>query len=184
LLGAVVSIAYNYIMFGYATCVGRRNNSPAILADAFENKADAISSVACVGGILGAMFIHPICDPIAALMVGLLIFWNCQEQLREAARGLLDMGLEPEDVEHIKKIALKYEGVLAVSFVKTRRTGARYWMDIGVEVPADLHVDRIDEIAAGIRDELKTNPLCHHVEVFAFPHGSAENEKLLASATA
>jgi cation diffusion facilitator family transporter len=173
LLGAVVSIGYNYIMFRYATCVGRRNNSPAILADAFENKADAISSVACVGGIFGAMFVHPICDPIAALLVGLVIFWNCQEQLREAASGLLDMGLSAEDVEHIKKIALKHEGVVGVRLVRTRRTGARYWMDIELDVPRDLRVASVDEIAAKIRDELKQNPLCHHVEIFAFPEAAA-----------
>jgi len=181
LLGAFVSIVYNYIMFRYATCVGRRNNSPAIMADAFENKADAISSVACVAGIVGAMYIHPICDPIAALGVGAVIFWNCQQQIREATHGLLDTGLSAADVDHVKQIALKYGGVLDVRFVRSRRTGARYWMDIGLDVPCDLDVDKVDEIAVHIRDELKRNPLCHHVEVFAFPEAAATTEQLLTT---
>ena len=184
LLGAVVSVVYNYIMFRYTTCVGRRNNSPAILADAFENKADAVASVACIGGIVGAIYIHPICDPIAALGVGAVIFWNCQEQIREAASGLLDTGLSKKDIELIEQVATKPSGVLGVRFVRTRRTGARYWMDIGLDVPNDLDVDRVDQIAVQIRDALRGNPLCHYVEVFAFPEGSAGDEKVLAAAKA
>ena len=182
LLGAIVSIVYNYIMFRYATCVGRRNNSPAIMADAFENKADAISSVACVAGILGAMYVHPICDPIAALGVGAVIFWNCQQQIREATHGLLDSGLPAGDVDLVKQVALRHGGVLDVRFVRSRRTGARYWMDIGVDVRRDLDVDAFDQIAVGIRDELKRNPLCHHVEVFAFPEAGASEELLTTKA--
>jgi cation diffusion facilitator family transporter len=179
LLGAIVSVVYNYVMFRYATCVGRRNNSPAILADAFENKADAISSVACIGGIFGAMYLHPICDPIAALGVGAVIFWNCQEQLREATAGLLDTGLSSKDVEYVKGMVLKHEAVLDVRFIRTRRTGARYWMDIGLHVPSDLPVDQADEVAMRIRDGLKRNPLCHHVEVFIFPTAPGLMPRLL-----
>ena len=171
-LGAGVSIVCNYVMFRYSTCVGRRNNSPAILADAFENKADAIASVAAVAGILGAMFFHPACDPIAALGVGLIILWNCQSQLREAASGLLDTGLGDEDVQAIRTLTLQQEGVCAVRFIRSRGTGARYWVDIGLEVSSDLDVGRVDQIAVALRDRLKRNPLCHHVEVFVFPESS------------
>lgn len=181
LLGAVVSVVYNYIMFRYSSCVGMRNNSPAILADAFENKADAVASGACIAGILGAMFVHPICDPIAALGVGGVIVWNSQQQIREAAHGLLDTGLGREEVEHIERFALQQEGVRGVRFVRTRRTGARYWMDIGVDVPNDLDVAKVDEIVVKIRDELKRNPLCHHVDVFAFPEARAHSKKVASA---
>lgn len=188
LLGAIISIGYNYVMFRYATCVGRRNNSPAILADAFENKADAISSAACVAGIVGAMYIHPICDPIAALLVALVILWNCQEQLREAAKGLLDAGLSEDDIHAVKQVALKHERVLGVRFVRSRLTGARYWLDVGIDVPRDLEVENVDAIAIMIRDELKYSEICHHVEVFAFPDSAAEaathRESFLGPATA
>jgi cation diffusion facilitator family transporter len=169
LLGAVVSVFYNYLMFRYATCVGKRNHSPAILADAFENRADAISSVACIGGILGAMFVHPICDPIAALFVGIVIFWNCQEQLRDAATSLLDKGLDPDDLERVHRIVLRRSGVRDIAFLRTRRTGARYWIDLGIELSGDLPVNRADAVAVSLREELMKNPTCHHVEVFIMP---------------
>lgn len=169
LLGAFVSVFHNVIMFRYLTCVGRRNNSPAILADAFENRADAISSVACIGGIFGAMVIHPICDPIAALVVGLVIFWNCQDQLREAVRGLMDTALPEEDYEQATKVILEAEGVARVVFLKTRRTGARYWLDIGVEADEPTTIEAADAIVSHLQRELSRYPFCHHTEVFVLP---------------
>jgi cation diffusion facilitator family transporter len=170
-LGAAVSVLHNIIMFQYLTCVGRRNNSPAILADAFENRADAISSVAAVAGIIGAMVIHPICDPIAALLVGVIIFWNCQEQLREAVKGLMDTALPEDEAEEAVEAILGCEGVEALAFLRTRRTGARYWLDVGVEVHESLGIEAADAIASRVGLELARYPFCHHAEVFVLPHG-------------
>lgn len=166
LLGGVVSVFYNLVMYRYATCAGRRNDSPAILADAFENRADAISSMACIVGILGALVIHPICDPIAALVVGIIIAWNCQEQLREAATGLMDNGLSRRETEIIESLALGCPEVQAVQFVRTRRMGPRFWADVGIEMRSDLGVEKADEIAAAIAREVKGLPRCFHAEVY------------------
>jgi cation diffusion facilitator family transporter len=166
---AVVSVLYNYLMYKFTTCVGRRNSSPAIMADAFENRADAIASAAVIGGIVAARFVHPICDPIAALIVGLIIFWNCQEQLRKAAEGLMDRGLPPEDMDAITRCAAAQQGVVKVAFIRTRQTGVRYWIDIGVEVSADLTVDLADDIVSTVRRAVSAHPQCHFVEVYVLP---------------
>lgn len=165
-LGAVVSVGYNLVMYKYAFCVGTRNRSPAILADAFENRADAISSVACIVGIVGAMVIHPVCDALAALFVGLLIFWHCSEQLREAARGLMDQALPKESVDEIRQKAAEVAGVAAVTFVRTRMAGPRYWVDLGIAMAPDRPVSEADAVAAAVRDGLRQDPDCYFVEVY------------------
>lgn len=178
LLGAVVSVLHNIFLFKYFSCVGRRNNSPAILADAFENRADAISSVACIFGIFGAMVVHPICDPIAALAVGIVIFWNCQEQLREAASGLMDRALDEDDRERIEHVLLDDEHVSKVAFLRTRQSGARYWMDIGLEVPAELTTTEADEVMNRLRQRLARSPQYHFAQFFLMPE--ATNESAIA----
>jgi cation diffusion facilitator family transporter len=170
-LGALVSVFYNYLMYKYATCAGRRNNSPAILADAFENRADAVSSFACIAGIGGALLIHPICDAIAALVVGLVIFWNCQEQLRESARGLLDGGMPAAPLARMRTAIVATEGVRALAYLRSRQTGARFWLDVGIQVEPDLPVSEADAICAAVRAIVERNPLCHHVEVYVLPMG-------------
>jgi cation diffusion facilitator family transporter len=163
---AVVSVLYNYIMYKFTTCAGVRNNSPAILADAFENRADAISSIAVIAGIVAARLIHPILDPIAALIVCIIIFWNCQEQLREAAAGLMDRGLPEDRVDAIRDAALSQPGVSKVTFVRTRQTGVHFWIDLGIELPPTVLVEEADEIAAAVRSAVSKTPQCHFVDVY------------------
>lgn len=177
-IGAIVSVLYNYLMYKFTTCAGIRNNSPAILADAFENRADALSSVAVIFGIFAAIVIHPICDPIAALIVGLIILWNCQDQLRAAARGLMDSGVSSEELDEIRRSALEQDGVQDVLFVRTRQTGVRFWVDVGVSVAHDMSVARADRVSALVRDAVRKMPHCHYVEVYVSPEAEEGSGQL------
>jgi cation diffusion facilitator family transporter len=171
ILGAAISVLYNWIAYRLALCAGTKNNSPALLADAFENRADSISSVACIGGIGAAMFIHPICDPLAAMGVGLTIAWNALSQLKQATAGLMDRGLPQEATEQIEQVAGAQEGVLDVAFVKSRQTGHRYWVDLGIRISDTSSVRKADEIVGGVRAEvLRCVDQCHEVEVFIVPN--------------
>ncbi len=170
LLAAVVSVSYNVLMYLLGTCAGKRNNSPAILANAFENRADAISSVAVIIGIATAILVHPICDPIAAMIVGVIIFVNCIIELNKSLSGLMDQALSSEAVARIRRVALVQEGVAAVDFIKTRQIGSDYWVDLGILVGEKLDVTRSDKIASAVRNELmRRSERFQHVEVYVAP---------------
>jgi cation diffusion facilitator family transporter len=170
LLAAVVSVFYNVFMYLFGQCAGRRNNSPAILANSFENRADAISSTACIVGIAAAIFVNPVCDPISAMMVGVIIFVNCLVQLNESLSGLMDRALPYKVIQRIRHVAMTQEGVAGVDFVKTRQTGSNYWVDLGILVPGDLDVARSDSVASEVRNELmRRSERFHNVEVFVAP---------------
>ncbi len=167
LLAAVVSVSYNVLMYFLGSCAGKRNRSPALLANAFENRADAISSVACIVGITGAILIHPICDPIACMVVGVIIFVNCVIELNKSLSGLMDKGLSADGVTRIKRIALGQEGVEDVDFIKSRQTGGDYWVDLGIVVHRDIHVAHSDRIASRVRNELmRRSEKLHNVEIY------------------
>jgi cation diffusion facilitator family transporter len=170
--GSAVSVVHNYLMYRFETCVGRRTHSPAILADAFENRADAISSLAAVIGIVMALFIHPMCDGIAAMVVAFIIFYNCVGQLKEAAIGLMDGGMPDEVHQFVRQMVLGQTGVLGLKFLRSRRTGARYWVDLGIEVAANLPVTEADRIAAAVRNRVQHTPHCHHADVYVLPASS------------
>jgi cation diffusion facilitator family transporter len=170
LLAAVVSVLYNVLMYCLGRCAGRRNNSPAILANSFENRADAISSVAVIVGIAAAILIHPVCDPIAAMVVGVIIFANCLIELNKSLSGLMDRALSREAVQRIKRVALAQKGVTGVEYIKTRQTGRDYWVDLGILVREDLTVARSDHIASEVRNELmRRSERFHDVEVYVAP---------------
>jgi cation diffusion facilitator family transporter len=170
LFGAIVSVLGNYVMYMFAHCAGTKANSPAILADAFENRADALSSIAAVAGIACALFIHPVCDPIAALIVGAMILWNCLTQLKSAISNLIDRGLPTEVTHAIRRVVMTHQGVLAIDYVRTRQTGPQYWVDVGVRLSKQLDVAQSDAIASAIRGDLMRRcEQFQHVEVFVVP---------------
>lgn len=154
ILAAGVSVVYNVLMYRFGTCAGRRNNSPALMANAYENRADAVSSAAVILGIAGAIWIHPIIDPITAMVVGVIILTNSVAQLKESFSGLMDTALPVDAVDDIREVVLGHEGVAAVDFVKTRQTGPKFWVDLGVRVSASLSVSQSDEIASSLRNKL------------------------------
>jgi len=170
LLGSAVSVAGNSLMYFLGACAGRRNHSPAILANAFENRADALSALAVIAGIAAAIFIHPIWDPIAAMIVGVIILVNCLGELNKSLSGLMDRALPGDAVGRIRCVALAQDGVDGVNFVKTRQTGSDYWVDLGILVRENLDVAHADQIASAVRNELmRRSERFRQVEVYVAP---------------
>ncbi len=167
LLGGAVSVLYNVIMYSYGQCAGKKNNSPAILANSYENRADAISSVAVMIGIAASLVIHPLCDPIGAVIVGVIIFVNAIEQMREAIGGLMDRALPLDENYRIRQLALATGSVTGIDFVRSRQLGSDYWVDIGVFVPPTADVASSDRVAASVRSALmRSSEMYQNVEVF------------------
>ena len=172
-LASCVSVLVNGMMYKLGMCSGTRNNSPALLANAFENRADAMSAVAVVFGVSASIFIHPICDPIAAMLVGIHIFLNCINQLKDALGGLMDKALPAETLVRIRKVAKGQAGVAGVDFVKTRQVGTKYWVDLGIRVDGDINVCESEAIAGAVRSELMRRSEKIEVEVFVSPQAMA-----------
>ncbi len=172
-LGAIVSILYTTVMYRMCQCAGVRTSSPALLADAFENRADALSSTAVCVGILLAILVHPAADPLAAMLVGVIILVNCIHQGRRSLRGLMDhRSLSPAVHERIRAVATAHAGVTRVRFIKTRPTGTGYWLDLGIEVEPGTMVDRAEAIAGGVKESLLgRSRQFSAVEVYVLPHG-------------
>ena len=171
-LAALVSVVGNGVMYMLGECAGNRCHSPVLLADSFENRADAISSAGALVGILAAVWIHPIFDPLAAMAVAVMIVLNCIEQLKKCFAGLMDQALPPEVVERIRQLVSVQEGVCGIDYIRTRPTGSRLWVDVGIRVPARVNVVESQAIAGAVRSALLTrSERLHNVEVYVAPEG-------------
>ena len=73
LIAAVVSIVVKEWMFWYTRGAAKKINSGALMADAWHHRSDAMSSVGAFVGIFGARMGYPILDPIASVVICLLI---------------------------------------------------------------------------------------------------------------
>ena len=115
MLGAIVSALTNEIMYRYQSCVGNENNSPAIIANAWDNRSDAISSVAVLVGITLAVFGFPIMDAVAAIAVGVLVIRIGVELNLEALYGLMDSSIELDELKQIYQFIMHVAGIEGIA---------------------------------------------------------------------
>ena len=144
--GAIFSIAINELMFRQSVCAGAQINSPSITAKAWESRSDVLSSIAVLIGILGAKMGFHFMDPLAAIIVGVIILRVCLEQVRGAITNLMD-GAPEEDVDDDVRGALG--GVANVSDVReisSREMGQELELEIRLGVPKDITVSQGETI--------------------------------------
>ena len=152
LLATVISLGFSYLMYVSNTCAGTQLSSPAMLADANESKADSITSVAVLLGLIGAKLGYPNADTIAAVIVSLFIFNMSIEMFLQGINGLIDMSADPDVMEEIVAAGLKIDGVVGVKSIKTRKMGQKVWVDLEIAVSQKMSVLDVHAISEKVRD--------------------------------
>lgn len=156
LLATVISLCFSYLMYISNTCAGTQLSSPAMLADANESKADSITSVAVLLGLIGAKLGYPNADTIAAVIVSLFIFNMSVEMFLQGINGLIDMAADPDVMEEVVAATLKIEGVSGVRSIKSRRMGQKSWVDLEIAVSEKMSVLEVHGITEKVREAIMT----------------------------
>jgi len=89
LVVAIVSVLSKEWLFRITHAVGTRREAPTLVANAFHHRSDALSSVAAIGGVGGAMLGFACVDLLAALTVGGMVLSMGLEVGSDALRQLL-----------------------------------------------------------------------------------------------
>jgi len=133
---AAVSILAKEALYRYTVLVGRREHSPAILANAWHHRSDALSSVAVLIGVTGA-WLNPawhILDAYAALVVSLLIFLVGLDVIRNSLKEFTDTAPAPEIMTQVESCARKVQGVIDVHDLKARTSGGQVQLEVHIVV--------------------------------------------------
>jgi len=91
---AAISVVANEIMFRHSLCAGEQMDSPAMIANAWENRADVYSSLAVLAGVFGARSGFAVLDPLAAIIVGIMIAKNGLKTLVSSVKGITDSSFD------------------------------------------------------------------------------------------
>ena len=178
LVAAIVSIVAKEFCYQYTAFVGRKVKSPAVIANAWHHRSDALSSVGSLLGIGGAIFLGQkwvILDPVMGCVISIVIFVVAIKMALPSARQLLDVSL-PDDVEEeIVAIASAVEGVKDVHNLKTRQSGPSVIIDMHVMVDAALSIVDAHQIATNVEDGItdhfgKETQINVHIEPNNFAH--------------
>lgn len=90
------------------------------MADAWHHRSDAFSSIGSLAGIGGAMLGAPILDPIASLVICVLILKAAYDVAKDAVSKMVDTACDTETEQEIRATILDQQGVRAIDELKTR----------------------------------------------------------------
>ncbi|QEP43984.1 magnetosome biogenesis CDF transporter MamB [Ectothiorhodospiraceae bacterium BW-2] len=154
-LGAGLSALTNELMYRYQSCVGKENNSPAIIANAWDNRSDALSSVAVLVGIVIAVMGFPIADNLAAIAVGFMVIRIGVELNTDAINGLMDSSMEIDDLKLVYDGVSEIEGVEGIAYLRGRNIGEELYVEINIKIDRKLSVKEADQIGDWVEEKIR-----------------------------
>jgi len=154
IVGIVCAMAI-YFVYRYNKKIAIQINSSGLMAAAKDNLSDAWVSIGTSVGIIASQFGLPWIDPLAAVIVGILIAKTGWDIFREASHNLTD-GFDKEKLDNITQCINEVSGVKKIKDIRARVSGNNILLDVIVRVSADLTVVEGHKITEDIEEKLRS----------------------------
>jgi len=158
LWAALVSIVVKEVLYRYTAYKGRKLESQAVVANAWHHRSDALSSIAAAAGIAGAIFLGEkwtVLDPVASIIVGIMLVFVAVRILRQSIGELTDESLQENTEKEILDIINSVPGVCQPHNLRTRRLGSRISIECHIRMDGDISLSQAHDRTSDIEHRLK-----------------------------
>ena len=158
LWAALISIAVKEILYQYTRIKGRKLDSPALEANAWHHRSDALSSVGAAIGIGGAILLGQrwtVLDPLASIAVGAMLVKVAWDLLGPSVGELTDSSLPADTEEEMLRIIRSVEGVEDPHNLRTRRVGNRIAAEVHIRLDGGQTLAEAHEKASEVERRFK-----------------------------
>ena len=158
LWAALLSILVKEILFRYTIAKGRALESPAVIANAWHHRSDALSSIGAAIGIGGAILLGQrwaVLDPLASIVVGGMLVKVAWDLLKVSTGELTDSSLSAETEREIEDIFRSFPQVSEPHNLRTRRIGNRIAIESHVRLDGGMTLDEAHDIVSAIEDRIR-----------------------------
>ncbi len=170
----IISIISKEALYQMTKIVGKKIKNDAVIANAWHHRTDALSSVAALIGVLLAILLgkdYAVFDPIASVVVSILIFKVGLSIILSNMNQLIDAALKEEEVQKLKDILKSISDIKGYHKLKTRRLGYYISIDVHIFVEKNLNVLKSHDIATLLEDKIyqtfgKETIISVHVEPY------------------
>jgi cation diffusion facilitator family transporter len=155
---ALLSILIKEIMFRITEKKGRELSSPALKANAWHHRSDALSSIAAAIGIGGALILGgrwTVLDPLASIVVGAMLLKVAWEIMRNSMGELTDESLPDKTEKEIMGIICSFPEISEPHNLRTRRIGNRIAIEAHIRMDGNLTLLQAHELTSAIESQLK-----------------------------
>ena len=147
----------NEMVARYRLKVGREIRSLALMAEGHHARVDALTSLGVVVGLTFVALGFPLADPVAGLIITAFIFSIVIEVGKDLILRIVGRA-DADEIEEIRSVAKKIEGVEGVGSIKLQWLGHRCFADLCISVSPLISVSAAHKITEGVRHEL-----LHHI---------------------
>jgi cation diffusion facilitator family transporter len=154
LIAAIVSIAAKEWLYRATQKIAIQSHSPALYANAWHHRSDALSSVAVVIGFISLEFRFGHGDQVAAIAVGLMIIWVGVRIVGDSLRELTEGAVDSDTIEHIRGVINANSSVRQWHKLRTRTVGREVFLDLHILVDPDLDIAAAHQISESLENAL------------------------------
>ncbi|MCX7100853.1 MAG: cation diffusion facilitator family transporter [Methylobacter sp.] len=151
---AALSILVNEWLYQYTKRIAKTTRSKLLLANAWHQRSDAISSLLVLFGIGAVMLGYPFADAVAAIVVALMVAKIGLNLMLESIKELVDTSLPPKLVAEIRAAIHEIDGVEGIHLLRTRQMGEDALIDAHIVVDPRITVSEGHMISDIVRDDL------------------------------
>lgn len=166
---AFLTIVLKESMYQVTFRIGERTDNNLLKAGAWHHRSDALSSVVTLLGIVFARYGLPIMDPIAAMLIAILIIRTGIKIGLGSVRELSDETVEQNLLEQLKSVLNAILGVEKYHQIRARKMGHYYIVDLHIQVNSLMSVSAAHQVAERVRMAIlqklpKVNEVLVHVD--------------------
>lgn len=154
---AALSVIVKEWMYRYTKKGGKLIGSSALVADAWHHRSDAFSSVGVLVGAMAARYGYPIFDPIASIIVCIVILRVATDLFINSANELIDCSADDEAIELMVNYITNVEGVIKIDDLKTRKHGNKLYVDVEISVNRNTSFCEAHSIAEIVHVGIENN---------------------------
>ncbi len=142
-----VSMLVKLWMGAFNSSIGRRIESPVLLAAGQDSRNDVITTLVVVLGMVAGRFTTLPVDGYVGLLVALFILWAGVGIVRDTVAPLLGEAADPEVAQNIAEIVRESEYIVGVHDLIVHNYGAgRSLASLHAEVPSDSDFVAVHEV--------------------------------------
>jgi cation diffusion facilitator family transporter len=148
---AVITIMVKEWLYRYSATTGKQLESPSLLAIAQDHRKDALTSVATLAGVVGAVLGWGIMDPLAAGLTSVFILHIGWQTLSAACHDLMDGAVHGDYIQEITSLAETVPQVEHVHEIRARRSGQYIIIDLKLEMDPQMTVKQSHDVATEVK---------------------------------
>ena len=154
----LAAMGINLFVAWWETKKGHEFKSDVLMADAMHTKSDFFASLSVFTSLIAARFGYPVLDPIAAVVIAVLIGKIGFSILAETSRVLSDASRLDADL--VRNIVMRVNAVEGCHSIRTRGSENHVYLDFHIRVSPDMTTEKshilVHQIEERIKQEIPT----------------------------